>query len=537
MVKRFLVIGSLFLILAGNAIAREVYLGIFREGAPRNMNYIAKFEQQVGKKPAMIMWYQDWAQEFPRADAMNVINYGAIPQIVWEPWYWSDHNKVKLRDIMAGKWDDYIKSWAQAAREFGSPIFLRVGHEFNMEGYPWGVVNNDKNPEIYVSAFRHIVDIFRGEGANNVKWIWSPMNYSFPNEAWNDWVKAYPGNDYVDWIGFDGYNWGTTQSWSDWQVLKYLFRDQVRRAHKLWPGKPIMIAEFASTEQGGDKAAWIKELPEYLKTSMRDIDLIIWFDVKKETDWRVDSSGKSLAAFKQIMKDPLFLSSGNDLASLTLSPGKFERKTAFAHKASKPIKIDGKLSDWDLRSPVAMKDISFFKEGLIWKGPKDLSGNAYLMWDENNLYLAAVVNDVIPLVNKKQKQDIWNGDAIEMVINTNSSVDPDRGEFVSGDYQIGFGTGDGKGNPASIWSWQRHRSPTGSEIMVKKMNKPVGYVMEAKIPWSFFVGFTPSKGTQLGFDIAFDDADYTGERERQFIWNGDYYFYKDPSVWGVLELN
>jgi len=534
---RFWIFLLIWILTFGISPARGVYLGVFREGAPRNMNYITQFEQQAGKKPAMVMWYQDWAQEFPRADAMNVISYGAIPQIVWEPWYWSDHNKIKLRDIISGKWDSYIKSWAKAAREFGNPIFLRVGHEFNMEGYPWGVVNNDKNPEIYVQAFRHVVDIFRGEGATNVKWVWSPMNYSFPNESWNDWVKAYPGDDYVDWIGFDGYNWGTTQSWSDWQVLKYLFRDQVRRAHKLWPGKPIMIAEFASAEQGGDKAAWIKELPGYFKTSMRDIDLIIWFDVKKETDWRINSSEKSLAAFKQIMKDPIFLSSGKELASLTLSPGKFERKTAAAQKSTKSVKIDGKLSDWDLSHPITMKDISFFKEGLIWKGPQDLSGNAYLMWDETNLYLAVVVNDVIPLVNKKQKQDIWNGDAIEIVISTNPSADPERGEFVSGDYQIGFGTGDGKENSPSIWSWQRHRSPTGSEIKVKKISKPAGYVMEAKIPWSFFVGFTPAKGARLGFDIAFDDADYTGERERQFIWNGDYYFYKDPSVWGVLELN
>jgi len=158
------------------------------------------------------------------------------------------------------------------------------------------------------------------------------------------------------------------------------------------------------------------------------------------------------------------------------------------------------------------------------------------MWDENNLYLAAVINDIMPLVNKKQRQDIWNGDGIEIVLNTDPSADPNRSEFTSSDYQIGFGSGDGKGNPAAIWNWQRHRTPPGSEIAVKKASKPLGYIIEAKIPWSFFRGFTPSRGTKIGFDIAFDDADYTGERERQFIWNGDYYFYHDPSVWGILEL-
>ena len=193
---------------AGGAAKQQVFVGVFREGAPRNINFIKQFELQTGKKPAMIMWYQDWAQPFPKDDVSNVVNYGAVPHIVWEPWYWGDKEKIKLADISSGQWDEYLRSWAKPIKELGQPIFLRVGHEFNIEGYPWGIVNNDKNPENYIKAFRHIVDLFRREGATNVKWVWAPMNYSFPNESWNDWAKAYPGNDYVDWVGFDGYNWG-----------------------------------------------------------------------------------------------------------------------------------------------------------------------------------------------------------------------------------------------------------------------------------------------------------------------------------------
>ena len=388
---------------------RKVYIGVFREGAPRDMNYIYQFAQQAGKKPAMIMWYQDWAQEFPKEAAMNVINYGAVPHIVWEPWYWGDREKVKLKDIIAGKWDNYIRSWAIAIKDFGHPVFLRPMHEFNIDGYPWGIVHNEKNPEVIIKAFRHIVEIFKREGANNVKFVWAPMNYSYPDEPWNDWTKAYPGDDYVDWIGFDGYNWGTTQSWSQWTAFKYMFRDQARLARKLWPTKPIMIAEFGCAEQGGDKAAWIKEIPGYLKTSMRHIDAIIWFDIKKETDWRINSSEKSLAAFRQIMKDPIFSSSGQALASLTMSVEVAKKKIAQAFRTTKPLRIDGKLNDWQKTSPVVMKDASFFKEGSTWGGPLDLSGKVYLMWDEKFLYLAAEITDKIPLVNKKQRQDLIFG--------------------------------------------------------------------------------------------------------------------------------
>lgn len=516
---------------------REVFFGVFREGAPANINHILKFEEQTGKKPAMIMWYQDWEQNFPWDAAMSAVNYGAVPHIVWEPWYWSDHSRVTLDDIIAGKWDRYIRTWAQEIRNFRHPVFIRLAHEFNIEGYPWGIVNNERDPEKYIKAYRHVVDIFKKEKVRNVKWVWCFMNYSHPDEPWNDWAAAYPGEDYVDWIGIDGYNWGTTQDWSEWQVFKYLFRDQARRCKRLWPDKPVMVAEFASAEKGGDKAAWIREIPGYLKTSMRDIDLIIWFDIKKEADWRVKSSKASLAAFQQIMKDSIFSGSGEALVEYKPAPGEIVKKKAVALKAPGVVVIDGKLADWDKSQPLSMKDEYYFKEGLEWGGVQDLSGDVYLMWDEEYLYLAAEITDRIPMVNRKKRQDVWNGDAIEVVLGLDPKAEAKRTRFGSRDYQLGFGTGDGQSNPPIIWNWQRRREPKGGEISVRQSAGPAGYVLEAKIPWEFFRGkFAPSKGTKIGFDIAFDDADKSGEREKQFIWNGDYLFYKDPSVWGVLEF-
>ncbi|MBU1027326.1 MAG: hypothetical protein KKA31_06310, partial [Candidatus Margulisbacteria bacterium] len=385
--------------------------------------------------------------------------------------------------------------------------------------------------------YRHVVDIFKNEKVNNVKWVWCFMNFSHPDESWNDWTAAYPGDEYVDWIGIDGYNWGSTQDWSDWQSFKVLFRDQTRRAKKLWPNKPIMIAEFASAEKGGNKDAWIEEIPAHLKSSMRDIDLIVWFDVRKEANWQIKSSKQSEAAFEKMIKDPIFSSSGEALAKLEVKPEKVIHNKAVAQKASGAIVIDGKLTEWSKAAPISLKGASFFKEGIGWSGDDDLSGDIYLMWDDENLYIAADVNDNYPMINNQKKRDVWNGDAIEVVMSVDPKADSSRTSFTGGDYQLGFGTGNGKDNPAEIWNWQRRRAPTGSEIAVKKKAKPLGYVLEAKIPWEFFrIKGNLSRGAKIGFDVAIDDADATGKREKQFIWNGDFFFYKDPSVWGVLEL-
>ena len=76
----------------------------------------------------------------------------------------------------------------------------------------------------------------------------------------------------------------------------------------------------------------------------------------------------------------------------------------------------------------------------------------------------------------------------------------------------------------------------GSKIKVIRKVDPQGYIMEAKLPWSSLGVFSPKTGTKLGFNIAIDDADIRFEREAQLIWSGDYFFYKDPSVWGELEF-
>ena len=85
-------------------------------------------------------------------------------------------------------------------------------------------------------------------------WVFSPNVDSVPGDAWNQWTNYYPGDGYVDWMAFDGYNWGTVQTGSTWRSFT---ASRARSTRARGRGKPIMIPEIASAEQGGDKAAWI----------------------------------------------------------------------------------------------------------------------------------------------------------------------------------------------------------------------------------------------------------------------------------------
>lgn len=522
---------------AGTAFAKtadQVYFGIFREGAPANMGAIKALEKKTGKKFTSVMWYQDWSSLFNPDLCDRVIKNGAIPHIVWEPWLWSDKEKIKLDNIIAGEWDDHIREWAKDIKAWGNPIFLRWGHEFNIEGYPWCTVNNGRNPKKYVEAYRHVVNIFKSEGASNAKFIWCPMRESWPQESWNDMEKAYPGDDYVDWIGIDGYNWGTTQGWSSWQSFKELFRDVARQLWRKHPGKPIMIAEFGSANKGGDKGNWMTEITGELK-KMPYVKAVNWFDEMKETDWRIETSPKTLGAFKKMISAPYYAASSKGYFALASEAAKVTRQKASAMFASEPVKLNGDLLGWEDCEPIVINKASQVQEGSdLWKGAADLSAKVYIKWDEKNLYMAADVNDNKPFINSNKKGDIWNGDAIEVVFGAAEGADKNRSSMEESDFQIGIASGNKKNVPASVWIWKNNAAPTGGEVVVKAKSK--GYIIEVKIPWENFGTFKPRSGAKIGFDCAIDDADSKAKREVQMVWNGDFLFYKDPGVWGELEF-
>ncbi|MFC1617001.1 sugar-binding protein [Candidatus Margulisiibacteriota bacterium] len=513
----------------------KVYFGLFREGAPRKLYKIERFEKKYGLKPHVVMWYLDWNQPFPMKDALRLLEYGAIPHIVWEPWIWGDWEAIKLDNILDGEWDEHIDDWARQVKRFQYPIFLRIMHEFNIEAYPWCLVNNDKDPQKYIKAFRYIVDRFRAIGAYNAYWVWSPMNYSHPSRPWNDYVKAYPGDNYVDWIGLDGYNWGTIHEWSQWQTFEVLFKESVRTCAKHFPKKPIMIAEFASTIEGGNKVKWITEIPYYLKTTLKQIKLIHWFDLKKEADWRIKSPPEAVEAFQTMVQDPIFQANVDEINTLTVNYAKTNaRRKIDLIESEKPKKIDANTNDWPENNFTVIKGINSISSGAIhWDGNDDLSAKTQFSWDKDFLYCVFKITDDVPINNKRQGGDIWNGDAIEIAFSIDPQADKNRTEFTETDFQIGLSTGDFQNIKPSIWIWKNNNMPRNSYIYVKPTRN--GYILEAKIAWIEFGDYLPRKGDKLGFTFAIDDSD-TDSRDSQMIFSGDYLFYKDPSVWGTAIL-
>jgi hypothetical protein len=67
-----------------------------------------------------------------------------------------------------------------------------------------------------------------------------------------------------------------------------------------------MLAEVGCAEEGGDKAKWIERAFRILADKFPKIKVLVWFNIKKECDWRIESSPRSLKAFRENIRNWTF---------------------------------------------------------------------------------------------------------------------------------------------------------------------------------------------------------------------------------------
>jgi hypothetical protein len=288
---------------------QPVALGVYVPGAPGHPSTLDAFTKLTGAAPKVVMWYQAWVGPyagFIARDANAVRARGAMPMISWEP---SAGKAVDatwaLARILDGSHDAYIRRWATAVAAWRHPLYVRLMYEMNGPWSPWGKGVNGNAPGQFAAAWRHIVDIVRAQGATNIRWVWCP-NID-PNQHAGPYSDYYPGDRYVDWVGLDGFNWGTSTTDVRWRDIGTIFKGPIAQLRAL-TSKPLLIGETAANA-GPDKAAWISEGLAGIPTALPEVRAVVWYDrvdAKHGADWRVDSSTDALRAFGTLARSSAF---------------------------------------------------------------------------------------------------------------------------------------------------------------------------------------------------------------------------------------
>jgi cellulose synthase (UDP-forming) len=265
---------------------------------PADLAQVNTFEAAVHAHASIVMWYEDWKHgEVDLTQLRAASARGSLPEITWEPWDyavgpWRPQPQYTLASIIAGRRDALIRSWARGLRAYGKPVLLRFAQEQNGAWYPWGKHINGNQPGQFAQAWRHVHDIFTQMHATNVLWVWSPVaRYGVALDT-----SEYPGNAYVNIVGLSGFNGGTAVHWAGWRSFASVFDASLRTLHRLAPTKPVQITEVSSAAAGGSKSAWIAGMFRDLQ-KQPSVRSLVWFDVNKQTDWRLHPLSPAAAAF------------------------------------------------------------------------------------------------------------------------------------------------------------------------------------------------------------------------------------------------
>jgi hypothetical protein len=195
-------------------------------------------------------------------------------------------DSTTVQKIANGQWDSYIAMIANQAKAFAHPLFFRIGSEMNIaqgsSSYP-GAYSFGINATAFVLAYQRIVDIFRNQGASNVVFVWNPnWNSLGPNSV----SAYYPGDNYVDWIGIDMYEYNPNDD------PAY----QMSEVYNLYSGqKPIIILEWGINQNGNcvdsDSATYVTKFFNAVEMTTAIKMIIYQYDV----GWHsFDSDGKPL---------------------------------------------------------------------------------------------------------------------------------------------------------------------------------------------------------------------------------------------------
>jgi hypothetical protein len=258
------------------------YLGVYEPDAPGSYAGVDRFAQSLGSRPNVALYYSGWWVPFQTAFADAAHAHGALPFVQLDP------NDISLSAIAHGKYDGYLTSYADAVIAYGHGVIIGFGHEMNGDWYSWGYKNTPATA--FVAAWRHIVTLFRRQGADNVTWLWTVNIINIRHNAIPAPGPWWPGSSYVNWVGIDGYY--RKPSWD----FRPLFGPTIKAVRALAHSSiPILIAETGAAPVA-DKATKITNL----FAGIRAYELLglVWFNADRDGHWQINSPA-ALAAFRR----------------------------------------------------------------------------------------------------------------------------------------------------------------------------------------------------------------------------------------------
>jgi hypothetical protein len=193
------------------APASTALLGAWARGSSRSLTSsqaaTVQLETTIGRKLAIGHSLVPWGHALGGLPAWHATE-GRTPLI-------SFGRGGDTREIASGDHDAYLTELARSIRALAGPVLLRYAWRMDdAASSSWALSGRD-----YVAAWRHVRQLFAAQGVPG-SWVWAPNANGFAGARAGQY---YPGDDQVDWIAADGYNWSSCRGRSGWRSFRDIF--------------------------------------------------------------------------------------------------------------------------------------------------------------------------------------------------------------------------------------------------------------------------------------------------------------------------
>lgn len=276
------------------ATQQAAYLGVYEPGAPPAYGPIASFAEVAGRQPNLVEYYSGWAEAFDTSFAQMMDKHGMTPFVQIDP------TDASIAQIAAGAYDPYLRAYADSVRDFRHAVVIGFGHEMNASWYSWGY--RHVPPATFVAAWQHIVTLFKGEGAENVTWLWTVQADEPKTGPIASW---WPGAQYVTWVGIDGYYSRASDTFNS------VFSKTIAQV-RTFTSWPILLSETAVGTQDDP----VQNIQNLFNGMLRSKTLgLVWFDKDQQgmgadqqqddQDWRLEGDFPAEASFRLVTREDL----------------------------------------------------------------------------------------------------------------------------------------------------------------------------------------------------------------------------------------
>ena len=280
-----------------------------------NASLLNEAEQDLGRSVDTVRTFALWDDSFPTNQDLAALD-GRNLILSIKPQTDAD-GRLRWADIAAAQpgeqlYEDMVR-WANALKPYEDQIWITFHHEPEARSnLPHG------NAEEFKQAWRTFNTVLADHGFDPLGRVWIMTDFSFqvPAADRRHAEKWYPGDEWVEALAADAYNWfdcraGAEIGWLDLEDIIEEFR-QFGLAH---PDEQLMLTEFGSVEDRNNparKAQWFADAQDLFKQpGYGQFTTLSYFSLNDTSgnfncDWRFTTSPQSQAALAALVDDPFY---------------------------------------------------------------------------------------------------------------------------------------------------------------------------------------------------------------------------------------